>query len=190
MRFRRSTNVGNTHETIRCCAPFWRHRETSKGEAWHKRPMPRPFCLPCTRQNGARCFVQLQGLGEFSWLFKRAGRAKHVWESCSAEQRKKRNRLRAVSFFRGDVWLLVPAGGLAALGWLGLGRGQPASDLPSLLVADVEGGRVFAFARQPGRRHVVVAGKGDEVFLRGGKHVVGAMDQVDLVEVARNALDG
>ena len=57
----------------------------------------------CTRQGLARCFVQLQGLEEFSWLFKRAGRAKHVWESRSAGQRKKETAFGRFLCYRGYV---------------------------------------------------------------------------------------
>ena len=54
-----------------------------------------------------------------------------------------------------------------------------------LLVSDLELGFILVFTGQPGWQNAMIASVVDEIALGISEFVVGAVDQVDLVEVSR-----
>ncbi len=59
----------------------------------------------------------------------------------------------------------------------------------TLFISDLELGFVFVFTGQPGWQNAMVASVVDEVALGVSEFVVGAVDQVNLVEISRQIVD-
>lgn len=60
----------------------------------------------------------------------------------------------------------------------------------TLLISDLELGFVLVFTGQPGWQNAMVARVVDEIALGVSEFVVGAVDQVNLVEISRQIVDG